>query len=197
MNPSTTQPQSDVELQRVQWTTSDLEGFPDNGNRYELIDGKLFVTHMLPWEHQRLVGEVCITLQKWSKQTGLGQASFSPGIVYSKSDCVIPDAVWVSTKRLELLLDDKSGHLTGSPELVVEVLSRSEADRKRDRETKLKFYSTEGVLEYWIVDSEQHQLEVYRQNQGILVQAMTLYATDQLTSPLLPDFTWSLASLFA
>ena len=129
------------------------------------------------------------------KQTGLGQASFAPGIIYSDSDNVIPDVVWVSRERLSQLLDE-AGYLTGSPELVIEVLSRSEKDRDRDRKTKLKLYSKEGVWEYWIVNGENQLIEVYRRDNGILLKAMTLYATDILASPLLPGFELPLTSIF-
>ena len=121
---------------RLRWTTQDLEGFPDDGKRYEIIDGELFVTRAPHWEHQDLALDICTALRQWSKQTGLGQASFTPGIIYSDADNVIPDVVWISKKRLDKLLDN-SGHLTGSPELVVEILSRSEKDKARDRTTKI------------------------------------------------------------
>lgn len=93
-------------------------------------------------------------------------------------------------------MTDSSGHLTGSPELIVEVLSNSEKDRKRDRETKLKLYSTQGVAEYWIADREQQLIEVYRRENGILKKALTLFKVDQLTSPLLPEFSYEVKFLF-
>ena len=138
---------------------------------------------------------MCTALRQWSKQTGQGKASFTPGIIYSDSDNVIPDVVWVSQERLGTLLDD-AGHLTGSPELVIEVLSQSVKDKARDRTTKLKLYSKEGVLEYWIVDGENQLIEVYRRDNGILIKAMTLYATDCLSSPLLPGFELKLSTVF-
>ena len=52
------------------------------------------------------------------------------------------------------------------------------------------------MVEYWIIDGEQKQLEVYRREQGRLVKAATLYAKDCLTSPLLPGFDWDLNLLF-
>lgn len=202
MIPSTTQENEkqlatgDAGRSRLRWTTQDLEGFPDDSKRYEIIDGELFVTRAPHWDHQDLALDICTALRHWSKQTGLGQASFTPGIIYSDADNVIPDVVWVSQARLNTLLDD-SGHLTGSPELVVEVLSRSPKDKDRDRKTKLKLYSNEGVLEYWIVDGENRLIEVYRREHGVLIKAMTLYSGDTLSSPLLPGFQLPLASIFS
>lgn len=59
----------------------------------------------------------------------------------------IPDAVWIRKKRLAIALDE-NGHLTISPELIVEVLSPGTQNEQRDRETKLKLYAERGVQEY-------------------------------------------------
>ena len=180
---------------QVHWTISDLEGFPDNGNRYEIINGELFVTRSPHWNHQNAVGAILSHIHIWSQQSGLGQAVMSPGIIFSDSDNVIPDVVWISNRRLADLLND-AGHLTGAPELIVEVLSKTEKDKQRDRKTKLKLYSAHGVQEYWIFDYQQQQIEVYRRNEGTLQRALTLFATDELTSPLLPEFRCLVGSLF-
>jgi len=182
--------------QQVRWAIADLAGFPDNGNRYEIIDGELFVTRAPHWEHQDIAGAIYAELRTWSRQSGLGQAAFAPGIIFSESDAVIPDVVWVSNERLAQFLDS-SGHLIGAPELIVEVLSNSEKDKKRDRETKLKLYSVQGVLEYWIIDREQQLIEVYRRENGVLKKVMTLFKSDRLTSPLLPGFNCQVESLLA
>ncbi|HBQ97362.1 MAG: Uma2 family endonuclease [Roseofilum sp. Belize BBD 4] len=175
------------ELKAVRWTIDDLEGFPDNGTRYEIIDGDLFMTKSPHLYHQDIASAICTELRIWSRQTRLGKAVFCPGVIFSDSDNVIPDVVWISRERLTQLLDD-SGHLTGAPELVIEVLSKSEKDKKRDKETKLKLYSVEGVQEYWIVNYQQREIEIYRRNQGNLEKVATLFEQDTLTSPLLPDF---------
>lgn len=119
----------------------------------------------------------------------------TPGIIFSESDYIIPDVVWISHQRLANLLND-AGHLTGAPELIVEVLSKGEKDRSRDKKTKLKLYSAQGVQEYWIVDYQQQQIEVYRRDRAILERVLTLFATDKLTSPILPEFRCLVGSLF-
>ncbi|HAX88672.1 MAG TPA: hypothetical protein DCY91_21010, partial [Cyanobacteria bacterium UBA11370] len=60
---------------RVYWTTADLELLPDNGNRYEIIDGELFVTRAPHWGHQQSTGNIYQELNIWSQETGLGQAA--------------------------------------------------------------------------------------------------------------------------
>ncbi|MHC5936374.1 Uma2 family endonuclease [Nostoc sp.] len=181
--------------ERVRWTTADLELFPDNGNRYEIIDGELFVTKALHWNHQKACARICTTLDNWSQATSLGEVVTAPGIIFGDNDNVIPDVVWVSNERLPLLLDE-AGHLTGAPELIVEVLSASSENEKRDRELKLKLYSVRGVREYWIVDWRKQQVEVYRREQASLKLVATLFNGDELSSPILPDFNCAIAQLF-
>ncbi|NJN21545.1 MAG: Uma2 family endonuclease [Leptolyngbya sp. RL_3_1] len=179
-------------VEQVQWTVRDLEVLPQSeGVRYELINGELFVTRSPHRKHQQISGKIFAALDAWSEVSGLGEAILAPGIIPSDADNVIPDVVWVSTARLAQI-EDAAGHLTGFPELVVEVISPGEANIRRDREAKLKLYSVQGVQEYWIVDRFTQRLEVYRRDRGQLALAATLWIDDQLTSPLLPGFSTSI-----
>ena len=182
--------------ERVRWTVRDLEVLPQSkGIRYELIDGELFLTRSPHRKHQQVAGKFFGTLDAWSEKSGLGEVIPSPGITPSDADNVIPDVVWVSNERL-MLIEDEAGHLTGFPELIVEVLSPGENNIRRDREAKLKLYSVQGVQEYWIADWLAKRLEVYRRENGQLVLVATLLAEDELTSPLLPEFHCLVSCLF-
>jgi len=174
--------------ERVRWTVRDLEVLPQSeGTYYELIDGELFVTRSPHRKHQQVSGKVYSALDSWSEESGLGEAIPSPGIIPSDVDNVIPDVVWVSKERLGLI-EDQAGHLTGFPELIVEVLSPGENNIRRDREAKLKLYSVQGVQEYWIADRFAKRLQVYRRENRQLILVATLMEGDELTSPLLPGF---------
>lgn len=183
-------------IEKVRWTTSDLELLPDNGNRYEIIDGELLVTKAPHWKHQETCGRVFSALDAWSQSTGVGRAAINPGIIFTDADNVIPDVVWASNERLATLLDD-AGHLTAAPELVVEVLSPGVENERRDREAKLKLYSSRGVQEYWIVNWQKHQIEIYRRERATLKLIATLFMNDKLTCPLLPGLESPVARLFA
>ncbi|MEO1145835.1 MAG: Uma2 family endonuclease [Cyanobacteria bacterium J06638_22] len=185
-----------VTSNRVRWTVADLESLPENGNRYEIIDGDLFVTRAPHWHHQRIAGKIYAVLNQWSSAPRRGEAVMTPGVIFSEADNVIPDVVWVSSARLENGLDE-AGHLIVPPELIVEVLSNSEKDRERDRTFKLKLYSVQGVSEYWICDRFRQQIDVFRRQDALLTKACTLFAADRLTSPLLPDFSCPISELFS
>jgi len=89
---------------RVIWTTADLELFPENGNRYEIIDGELFVTRAPHWKHQKACVRISATLDNWSQTTKLGEVAIARGIIFSDTDNVIPDLVWASNDRLSVLI---------------------------------------------------------------------------------------------
>lgn len=179
---------SQITSERVRWTTSDIELLTtDEWKRYEIIDGELFVTRAPHWQHQGASGNIYLELQIWSRTTGLGEARSTPGVIFTDADNVIPDVVWISLERLAYLLDEE-GHLTGAPELIVEVLSPGVNNERRDREAKLKLYSLKGVKEYWIADWRSRQVEVYRREAAQLKLMVTLLPNDEITSPLLPGF---------
>jgi Uma2 family endonuclease len=183
-------------IDKVHWTTADLALFPDNGNRYEIIDGELFVTKAPHWNHQEICVKIAAALNTWCQSTGLGQVAIAPGIIFSDADNVIPDVVWISNQKLSLLLDE-SGHLTAAPELIIEVLSQGKENERRDRELKLKLYSTRGVQEYWLVDWRLEKIEIYHRQNASLRLIKTLNIDDIITSELLPDFTLEVKRIFA
>lgn len=181
---------------KIRWTISDLEVLAaDEWKRYEIIDGELFVSRAPHIRHQDSGGNIYLELQVWSRKSGLGKALFTPGIIFSDADNVIPDVVWISNQRLEQLVDDE-GHLTGAPELIVEVLSAGNTNERRDKEAKLKLYSIKGVKEYWIVDWRLQQIEVYRRENAQLVLVATLMEDDEITSPILPGFSCNIQQFF-
>ncbi|MBA3943781.1 MAG: Uma2 family endonuclease [Herpetosiphonaceae bacterium] len=187
---------SDLTTERVQWTTADLELLPDNGTRYEIIDGDLYMSRQPHWHHQQICGNLYAELRAWSQLSELGQASVTPGIIFSDADNVVPDVAWASNERLAALLD-QAGHLMGAPELVVEVVSPGPQNEARDRQAKLKLYSLQGVQEYWLVDGRLQQLTVYRRERGSLKLAQTLLQDDELASPLLPGFSCALTKIWS
>ena len=178
------------------FSSADLELMPDDGKRREIVDGALFVSKVPHHEHQAISATLVIELGVWNRQAGLGRVSVAPGVVFDDGDDVIPDVVWCSRERLIGALDD-AGHFHLAPDLVVEVLSPGPANERRDRIVKLELYSRRAVLEYWIVDWQGRQVEVYRREDLRLRLMATLREADTLESPLLPGFALPLGRLFA
>ncbi len=181
----------------LHWTTRDLDAMPDDGGwkRYEIIDGELLVTRAPHIRHQGAAGNLQVELENWSRQSQLGKPFQTPGVIFTPTDAVIPDLVWVSQERLASGVDE-AGHLTIAPELMVEILSPGDLNEQRDKEVKLKLYSLHGVQEYWIVNWQLKTLEIYRRQEAQLQLVATLLAGDMLTSPLMPGFSAPIAQIF-
>jgi Uma2 family endonuclease len=177
------------------FTSADLDLMPDNGKRYEIIDGELYISDPRDHRHQYVCGRLCGALIGWDMQDGFGIAVMAPGLIFSEYDDVAPDVVWMSRERLRFALDE-SGHLRIAPELIAEVLQPGKHNGNRDRIIKLALYSRRAVQEYWIVDWVAQRVEVYRRELGRLKQTVTLLLGDSIESPLLPGFSCQVRSLF-
>jgi Uma2 family endonuclease len=182
-------------MKTLHWTSNDLILLPDNGNRYEIVDGELYVAKQPHLHHQIVCTKLAAFLQQWSDQTQMGMPIFTPGVIFTEDNDVVPDVVWISYERLSTAFQ-ADGKLHTSPELVIEVLSPGAENERRDREVKLKLYSRRGAEEYWIVNWQERRLEVYRRQEGILELDRTLDETDTLQSALLPGFRCTVGQLF-
>jgi Uma2 family endonuclease len=180
----------------LRWTSADLAALPEDGKRYEIIDGELFVSKQPHFYHQEVCSQILRLLSNWSEQSGLGRTVFAPGLIFADDDDVVPDVAWLSHQRLAAALG-KDGKLHSAPELVVEVLSPGAANQRRDREVKLKLYSGRGVLEYWIIDWAARTVEIYRRQNAHLSLFVTLVSGDALESPLLPGFSSGVNGIFS
>ena len=167
-------------------TVADLEVTPDDGNRYEVIEGELFVSCAPGIPHQRIVHNLQMALGSYLVRNPIGIVIPGPGVIFSELSGVIPDLVYVSQARQpEIAAGER---VTGAPDLVLEVLSPGAENARRDRIVKLQLYGKYGVPAYWIVDPEQRAIEVYRQQQGSLERVGRFMDQDDITSPLFPDF---------
>lgn len=179
----------------TRWTSADLALMPDDGTRYEIIDGELHMSKQPRVGHQGACFMVCFELEQWNRSAKWGRVIPAPGLIFGDDDDVSPDAVLISNERYAIALGT-DGKLHSAPESVIEVLSPGSTNERRDREAKLDLYSRRGVTEYWILNWRNHQIEVYRRDRDGLEYAMTLSDPDTLASPLLPGFACSVASLF-
>jgi Uma2 family endonuclease len=180
----------------MRFTTADLELLPKREDvRYEIIDGELLVSTAPHLYHQAVSTAIASAVHIWDQQSGLGVVATAPGLIFTVSDNVVPDVVWISHARLAHAMDE-AGHLLVAPELVVEVLSPGAENARRDLDLKLKLYSVEGVREYWVLDWRLRTVRVYRRDGAELRLAATLGDGDTLNSPLLPGFECSVNSLW-
>ena len=164
---------------------------PNNGKRYEIVDGELFVTPS-PWQrHQLVLANLLYYLTDFVKKRDLGKVYPAPfDVVFSEYDVVEPDVVYVSKAHASVVTEK---NIQGAPDLVVEVLSDGTA--RIDRTTKLKLYARNGVAEYWVIDPVAYSAEIYRLVSGGYELAAQLDSSQSLTSPLFPGFALPLIRL--
>ncbi len=175
----------------IRLTYDDFCLLPNDGKRYEIIEGELFVTPSPISLHQRVVTRLTVALGSFLESRRLGEVFVSPfDVVFSRFDVVEPDILFISKARSSVLTPK---NVQGAPDLVIEVLSKS--TRHTDRTIKLKLYARYGVEEYWIIDPRVPAAQIYRRGKGGLERVRTLKPRDLLSSPLLPGFSLKLAEL--
>jgi Uma2 family endonuclease len=129
------------------WTRLDLDRLPDDGNKYEVLDGELFVTPAPSAVHQQIIAWLSARLTPFVVERGIGVVHQARSVmVDGPSRQVEPDLMVLPPGRFE------TWEVSPIPILVVEVLSK--ATRRRDMEQKRRFYMERGVAEYWAVDRE-------------------------------------------
>ena len=102
-------------MTNLRWTSQDLEVLPDDGKRYEIVDGELYVSRQPHLNHQIVCGKVFALLKNWSNQTQVGMPIFTPGLIFADDDDVVPDVVWISREQLERAFQP-DGKLHSAPE---------------------------------------------------------------------------------
>jgi Uma2 family endonuclease len=141
----------------LRFKADDIWDTPEDGNRYEVIDGELYVTPPPLELHQKGLGNLYGYIWQYVHNRRLGTVYAAPfGVVLDDENGVQPDIVYVSLERQSLVVERG---LEGAPDLVVEILSRS--TRARDRGVKMKRYAAAGIPHYWIVDPRTRSLEAY------------------------------------
>jgi Uma2 family endonuclease len=141
----------------LEWTADMARALPDDGRRYEVLDGALFVTPAPAVLHQWVLGQLYMPLRGYVERHRIGRVLWSPAdIQFSPRRLVQPDLFvvpWVerppaSWREITQLV------------LAIEVLSPSTA--RADREVKRHIYQAEGVPEYWIIDTDARLVDRWR-----------------------------------
>lgn len=172
------------------YTVDEVLAFPDDGNRYELVHGELFVTPSPSQPHQGALSELHYLLRRYlAPLRDQARVYFAPAdIIWSDADYVQPDLFVVPTAEVTGDWRDCQTLL-----LAVEVVSPSSA--RADRVKKRQLYQERGVATYWVVDVNARLVEVWLPG-----DERPEIVTDTLrwrVVPDAPDLSIDLPSLFA
>jgi Uma2 family endonuclease len=168
------------------WTYEMWERLPNDGNRYEIVDGVLYMSTSPSFWHQGtillLVEHVGLPL----KQRGIVFMSAAPvGVIMPGTDPVQPDFLLIRSERRNIIAED--GRIRGVPDLIAEVLSPNHPEL--DTTIKRAAYARANVPEYWILRPETRDVLVYSDPDASLADFTSVqrFAADsELVSPTLP-----------
>ena len=163
------------------------------GVRYQLLEGELVKMAGANDAHQVFVGELYIEVRTQTRALGLGETRIPPFDVYiDEHNTFQPDLLFVSSDRRHII--DSRG-VTGSPDVVVEVLS--ESTRQRDLNVKMPVYARNGVREMLAVDLTAETISKYVGDGQAMTLERVYNAEDVLTSEVMPGVAIELGPIFA
>jgi Uma2 family endonuclease len=140
------------------WTYADWEKLPDDGNRYEIIDGVLYMTTTPSYFHHWITKQLYRFLGTPAEDQGIAEAGWAPiGVLMPGCEPVIPDFFLIRRERIAIIED---GRVRGVPDLIVEIISPG--SRSFDEGLKLEAYANAGVPEYAVIDPKTRALRYYK-----------------------------------
>lgn len=161
-------------------------------NRYEIIEGEIYMVPAPVPFHQRVSRRIHSKLERFVEENELGETFYSPiDVVYSDTNIVQPDIVYIAKENASIIGEK---YIDGAPDLVIEILSPS--TEQKDRTMKLKLYSKFGVKEYWIVSPQGRTIEKYTQLEETLQLSETFTIQQTMHSGLFPGLGIELEDIF-
>ncbi len=179
-------------LDSVTWTEKAYFALPESNHIVELVDGRLVIPDMPTIHHQRVVRDFAFRLHDWNAEHKAGEVLFSAYPIRLKPGLIRePDVMFYLNEHRSRMQVQRGG----PPDLVVEVLSPS--TRRIDQGAKLAQYAEARVTEYWLMDPDQHWVEVHALENGRYQHLGRFSPGEEATSRLLPGFTVAVADLFS
>ena len=171
-------------------TADDFFAMPDDGKRYEVLAGELYVNPPPSFWHQDVAKRLFLILQSFFEGQELGEVFFAPlGVVLGQHDVAEPDLVVVADPS-----QFSQRGIEGAPLLVVEILSSSNA--RHDRVTKAARYLALGVAHYWIVDPKKRHFMCQRADAGRWMMVAEGLHNDRVCDPSWPELVVELQRLW-
>jgi Uma2 family endonuclease len=175
------------------WMPEDFELLPEDDNRYELIDGVLYMSTAPSYFHQWVVMNVHDYFGVVVKKSGLGFPAFAPiGVYLPDGTRLQPDYLIVLAQHSDMIHDRR---IHGAPDIVIEVLSPGSDDY--DQRIKKAAYQRGGVPEYAVIDPGARALYHYRLESGVYGEPVIYGEGQTMTFAALPTIPLAVSDLFA
>jgi Uma2 family endonuclease len=176
-----------------QWTYKHYAEIPDDGQRYEILDGVLYMSPAPSGPHQRTDLRIGYYLLTYIEFVGLGIVLTAPfDVELSFSNVVQPDVIVLLKENSHRYI---SSRIVGAPDLVIEVTSPGTS--RYDRKQKSRAYAQAGVKEYWIVHPLEHTVEVFVLEAGKYCSVGVFSGEQTIPSQVIPHFPVQVQQFFA
>jgi Uma2 family endonuclease len=142
---------------RYTWTYDEYARLPDDGNRYEVLDGEVLVTPAQSTEHQHILAQLVHGLREYVERERFGVVLPDVDVLFATGQFLRPDLVVVSRSARDAVT---SRGVDAPPALMIEILAPS--SRSIDQVKKPRRYGEFGVPEYWVVDPEERCVWIWR-----------------------------------
>ncbi|MBT9585635.1 Uma2 family endonuclease [bacterium] len=173
------------------WTYEDYLQLPEDGNRYEIIEGVLYVSPTPFTVHQLLSRRLLFVFYEMERR-GEGYIYNAPtGLKLDGGNPVEPDLIFLRADQRHQI---KRKYILGPPHLVVEILSPGTA--RLDRVKKMRLYAKNRIPHYWLLDPDSKVLEVLKLGEQHYSLEATLESGDHYESPDFPGLHLDLSQLF-
>jgi len=162
----------------------------------DLVDGHLLLDELIPFFHQKILGDLLYRLMKWERAAP-NRGQFHPALhtQLDEYNLFSPDLLWYAEGRVPHR-DDPPPY----PMFDIAVEIRSRISWRYDIHAKKNGYEEQGLPELWLVDTESESVLIYRRSKPpakMFDVALELAAGDELTSPLLPGFALPVEGVFS
>jgi Uma2 family endonuclease len=177
---------------KLKLTYRDYALLPDDGKRYEILDGDLYVTPSPSARHQKVSLNLVLALAQHVRAHGIGEVFAAPLDVILADDSIAqPDILFVVKDRLHIVRDV----VHGAPDLLIEILSPG--TQERDRTLKRHLYARHGSRELWLVDPEDKTVEVFHLDPSSENPPRIFAHRDILLSEVIPSLRLALDAIWA
>lgn len=179
------------------WTYADYRRLPDDGQRYEVIRGYLYVSPAPSIIHQRALRRLLMVFERFVRDYSLGEVFFAP------IDILLPEGIAAPVQPDLVVIrageepDDDAQNFQGVPDLVVEVLSPG--TRRYDLGTKLGAYLEAGIPEVWFADPSAEAIWVHglSEDRKLYLELSRGGRGDEITSRVLPGLRIPVSEIFS
>lgn len=178
--------------EKIVLTYENLIEMPNDRQRYEIVDGELYVTATPNISHQTAVTNLTTVLNVHGRAHRLGRVFTAPcDVILEDTTVVEPDIIFVAEARKDIILPQ---HIRGAPDLVVEVLSLWTA--RTDREVKRQAYARHGIPWYWLLDPDRQAFTAHALIDGSYQQVAIAHENEHVSADPFPNLDIDLGEIW-